>query len=411
FNKRFEFYGRQLVPAPLDDTADPEQTTTVDQMVSDAITVHDQLKAFASAGYGFEQEGTQHYYYDKLAQLGIVSSQFSSREPVTLVDQAHLSKYAPYQWNYSQTLDQIQTADVDLICSALARRPARFAGTPDLSTKERKIGLMLQYKANTDPPRNQILKAGVKRCTGHDLSVVSFTDADVKQIPTMLQSLRQDGVTTVMCMCYWAQLMMVGMPAASNQGYYPEWFLDAFGGNDVDYGCHTECPPDQADQIIGLRSTNRSLPLLETPYFRAIKDVDPNYQPTGCGGCSHNAAPGSYFSHDAQALYQNLLLLSAGIQMAGPRLTPKSFEQGLLTTRFPNPGCDGPPVYQGCVGFSGASHSMLNSFALEYYSNTDIAVQYQTPGTFCYVNHGRRLRIGGMPKTDAVIKQAGAPCR
>jgi hypothetical protein len=410
FNKRFELYGRSLAPVTLDDSADQEQTTTVDQMISDAITVHDELKAFATAGYGFEQEGTTHYYYDKLAQLGVMSSQYTTREPVTLVNQAHLAQYAPYQWNFAQTLDQIQTADVDLICSALARRPARFAGTPDLSTQQRKFGLILQYKSNTDPPKNQILKAGVKRCTGQDLVQVSYTDGDVSQIPNLLSSLRSEGVTTVMCMCYWAQLDLITMPAASNAGYHPEWFLDGFGGNDEDWGCHQNCPPDQAKGVFALRAGNKARTLAETPYMRAVKDVDPTYQANGCGGCSYNAAPGSSFSNDAQALYQSLLTLASGIQMAGPRLTPKTFQQGLFKTRFPNPGCDGPPAYQGCVGFSGASHSMLDSFALEYWSTSAIAPQYQTPGTFCYVGLGRRFRIGNMPKTDAVLFERGAPC-
>lgn len=411
FNKRFEFYGRQLVLAPLNDTATGEQSATVDQMIADAVTVHDELKAFATAGYGFGQQGTTNYYYDKLAQLGVMSSQYTAREPVTLVNQAHYARYAPFQWNYAQTLDQVHTADVDLICSALARRVARFAGTPDLTQKQRKFGLILQYKSNTDPPKNQILKAGVKRCTGQDLVTVSYTDGNVGQIPPLIGTLRREGVTTVMCMCYWAQLDLVTMPAASNQGYYPEWFLDAFGLNDDDWGCHQDCPADQAKGIFGIRSSNKARSLAESPYMRAIKDVNPNYEASGCGGCSINAAPGSYFSVDAQAIYQSLLTLASGIQMAGPRLTPQTFQSGLVKTQFPNPGCDGPPVYQGCVGFSGASHSMMDSYALQWWSTAAVAPQYKTPGTYCYVDRGRRFRIGNMPKTDAVFNRPGAPCQ
>ena len=51
------------------------------------------------------------------------------------------------------------------------------------------------------------------------------------------------------------------------------------------------------------------------------------------------------------ARYSSLLLLASGIQLAGPNLTPATFQAGLMRAdQFPNPGARGAPYFQARVG-------------------------------------------------------------
>src|SRR5207302_4656424 len=98
--------------------------------------------------------------------------------------------------------------------------------------------------------------------------------------------------------------------------------------------------------------------------------------------------------------YHAFLTLASGLQMAGPHLTPQSFQQGLFAAHFENPGCDGPPLYQGCVGFGPDDHTMNDSFVEVWSSNHDHPDEFTLAGfdaTYCYgelnVPHGVRYRI------------------
>ena len=64
--------------------------------------------------------------------------------------------------------------------------------------------------------------------------------------------------------------------------------------------------------------------------------------------------PAAVIQH-ARAFYNELLILAAGIQLAGPNLTPETFAQGLASTTFPNPGAAGAPFFQATVGFDPAA--------------------------------------------------------
>jgi hypothetical protein len=108
-------------------------------------------------------------------------------------------------------------------------------------------------------------------------------------------------------------------------------------------------------------------------------------------------------------LYQNLLVLASGIQMAGPHLTPQTFQDGLFRTRFPNPGADGPPWYQARVGFGPGNHSMVETEAPVWWSSSGQGTGEGNPQTFCYVAQGRRYGIGEWPVGDLPFFKP--PCR
>jgi hypothetical protein len=103
----------------------------------------------------------------------------------------------------------------------------------------------------------------------------------------------------------------------------------------------------------------------------------------------------SYFT------YLNFLQLATGIQLAGPNLTPQTFEQGMFKAKFPNPGCGGEPYYQACVGYGPGDHVQQDDAVLVWWSKDEPSTGDGTPGgSFCYVRRGIRYAPGSFP-TDA----------
>ena len=81
--------------------------------------------------------------------------------------------------------------------------------------------------------------------------------------------------------------------------------------------------------------------------------------------------------------------------MAGPRLTPQTFESALQRTKFPNPEHPNRP---GKVGFQLNAHGMTTDGAEFWWSNS-AAGPYNgaPPGSICYVDGGRRHALGAWP--------------
>jgi hypothetical protein len=104
-------------------------------------------------------------------------------------------------------------------------------------------------------------------------------------------------------------------------------------------------------------------------------------------------------------------VLAAGIQLAGPRLTPESFAEGLRSTTFPNPGAAAAPFYQATVGFEDGDASMTNDFNEFWFDpSTDWQTYSPQPGlnfyrTNCYVGLGRRWSGDSWPRTDAFYQE------
>ena len=83
--------------------------------------------------------------------------------------------------------------------------------------------------------------------------------------------------------------------------------------------------------------------------------------------------------------------------MAGPKLTPTTFRDGLRRTHFPNPITK---THAGFVGFPTNGYSMTDDAAEWWYSTTadgPFSDSSSHPGTVCYVDEGIRRTIGDFP--------------
>ena len=81
--------------------------------------------------------------------------------------------------------------------------------------------------------------------------------------------------------------------------------------------------------------------------------------------------------------------------MAGPNLTPATFEAGLQRTVFPNPD---HPIKAAKVGFQNGSHTMTIDSVQWWWSNSGRSpYPEEGAGTMCYTNDGGRFAKGRWP--------------
>lgn len=209
---------------------------------------------------------------------------------------------------------------------------------------------------------------------------------DRARILNQVIEMQAAGVTSVVCFC---GLVTLGdrMRASSSQGFFPEWILTNYDQLHSNFDLKTFISSEHRDSIVGLMFEPRQIPVPDTPVVWAVKEVDNSYDP-----------PNSQTVRIANERYRSLLLLSSGIQMAGPNLTPATFRAAMTRTRFPNPD---HPIKAGAVGFNDGSHTMAKDAVEVWWSSTARdPVGAGGNGAFCYLEGGRRYMPGTWPAGD-----------
>ena len=215
--------------------------------------------------------------------------------------------------------------------------------------------------------------------------------ADASQVGVL--RLQNEGVTTAIIFSEAAPTDLFIWPAAERQNYRPEWIISSFG-NQTEDSAGLLAPREQLETAFGLTFLNKNVPPADFPMTWAVKEVDPSL-------------PGEWAQ--AKHLYWPLLVLASGIQAAGPNLTPETFGDALMELDFPNPGAGGPPYYQATVGFGRDDHTFFGDGTPIWWNGSETSYQInQDTGTFCYVDHGIRYRLGNWPA--GVPKLFQGPC-
>lgn len=375
FNRRFEFYGRKLHLVSYT-PAGPAASGV--QMTTDAATVSD-MNAFASVLYS-EQDGRQYVYYDALAHHRVISV-IDGLLGLPRVGESHMASLAPYEWDYTPSVDRMFRGYGQFLCNTLAHKPPSYGGPYSWGNPtERTFGIVVDAEYTDTPPFDVSPVADELKACGANPVVVKW---DGSPAATLMATLQNDKVTSVMYTGQGGTMGVQLMPQATAQGYHPEWLTwdlgyQASDAQAVDY------PKDQAAHVLGLQTYSKTLRPEDMPWWWAAKEVNPGWTNTG---------------DQYMRLYEELLLIASGIQTAGPNLNPASFEHALMSTRFPNPGAGGAPYYQGTVGFPGV-HSMVQDLTMDWLGATNVSPWTNEPPAYCYAQGGRRYPLGGWPKQD-----------
>jgi hypothetical protein len=93
-------------------------------------------------------------------------------------------------------------------------------------------------------------------------------------------------------------------------------------------------------------------------------------------------------------MYYGMYMLALGIQLAGPNLTPQTFEAGM----FSYPGRSGP---RGFWSFGEGDYTPTDDFREIWWDPDRISPQNNKPGAWVQINGGARQTAETMPSGPA----------
>ena len=312
----------------------------------------------------------------------------------------YLKKAEPYLWitPYAAVMlhEQHLLFTAEMMCKRLAGHPARWAGDPLLKAKARTFGWLYIDSPEFGPGKALFLQrlaaCGIRPTT---VGLSADLAEQQSQMPTAIAKMKASGVNVIVLD---AGFLGGGVATkqATNQSYRPEWFATGFAYTDATIFIRTAYDPTQAAALYAFR---------EVPLQPAKEKGD--------GWSLYRWEHGE--NPPAKLLGQDSMLpvwqtLAAGIQLAGPNLTPLSFRDGLLRQ---------PPFggsYTGSVSSAGKSFGHRGIWPWEtnaYFDNTAVDDATFTwwsstasgqdesgkpgVGMMMFVDGGRRFRLGALP--------------
>ena len=304
---------------------------------------------------------------------------------------------APYRWLGVFDNDASAVNGAEFVGKELVGRPATWAGDAAMRTKTRVFGAIT-------PDRNLTFDYFTKAFATYKRAKLAATlqytvPLDVSQIPTLNQSeaptivarLKDAGVTTVLLYTSSNMAQQV-MKAATAIGYFPEWVLPGLGVNDVESIARSFDQTQMAHAFgIGV------LPM----YVADIRDPQTQYFDWYWG-----EGHGDY----ATSTLPFLKTLFTGVMLAGPKLTPQTFQQALFATP-PSGGAASGDVLSLMSGYgrqSGLPYDEYSAIGLDYarlWWNPDAVGKSKITfadgkGRFEYLDGGRRYAAGRWPKGE-----------
>jgi hypothetical protein len=399
FNRRYEFYGRKLraivvsrngsATTPGGSSNDPNAQRFV------AEKADEEAKAFAIVGPALAS--TTRPLFTEASRRGLIGVS-GGADDLTSDD---FERAAPLLWAYQPPIDVLERETAAFVCASLAEHLALHAG-PAEAVRTRKFAVAVPKRTSGNPPTAALVD-GLERCGVKprvDQFATSFLSGQPPpEVAALVADWRADGITSVISLASQSEELGI-MSAASRSGYQPEWVHIGLEQQEGVSAYQSLTPQDQSAHVFGVASRNKLVAHSDRPFFWAIRESQPEFTAT---------------INDIQVtepLYRRLLLLAAGIQMAGPNLNPTTFERGLFKARFANPGAGRSPYFQASVRLAGAHRYMVDDLALTWWEpSADAFNEGSAPrGSWCYVDRGARWR-GNWPDRDAAFFDRAQPCR
>jgi hypothetical protein len=244
------------------------------------------------------------------------------------ITNSEAGKQAPYRYlggfdNNATVINGVQFA-----ARQLKGETAKWSG--DFTSKQRVFGVIRpesgidwDFFASTAKKEGLTLAKGGEVVYSVPIDTSQITAKNQEEAPVLVAKLKDAGVTTVMLFSSFGMNQQV-LKAADSLDYHPEWFFTGLGAQDIEITARIlqGLAPDQMKHVFGLGD----LPL----YVSGIDDPQVNWFNWYWG-----KNQGVYSAGTVGTLY----LVNAGVSLAGPKLTPKTFQQGLFSM----------PVYGGAA--------------------------------------------------------------
>jgi hypothetical protein len=303
--------------------------------------------------------------------------------------ESYYQSKAPYAWGQLIDCTTLVSNAVDLLAKRFKPTDnAIRAGSAAMRQKPRKYGLLVP----DDPVYKQCVEEGKPRlkAAGIDIAkeinyALDFSKMQ-QEAPNMAAQLKGAGVTTVILVTDPAlPYFLTG--AATQQDYWPEWFVSGSALTDIDI-LGQFYDQDQWQNAYGQSFLSDIFQGKDSESYRAYKAIRPQDEPA--------------ITRDQY--YYNFLMLFIGLQMAGPNLTPETFAAGLYAY----------PARTGSFGrwsFSPTDHTCSDDAREIYYDRNALSAFNNKPGRWITLNGGRRFRGSSWPAEapPAPIPPAAAP--
>lgn len=376
FNANYQMYGRQIVLNRFDGAGSLLAEVTgggIEQATSDALAAYDS-QAFADVGNGMTS--TQPYA-EALTSAGILSF------GVGYMSQEWFTARGPYAWSVFPDCSLVADTAADVAIQRLMPEPAALAEGA-LNGQPRTLGIVhpnnLEYTQCADHFVARMEEAGMPVALRQNYTL--DLGATATNAASILARLKDANITSVGCAC--DPLMMKALVAAAEQqGYSPEWFIVGVGYIDLDL----------VGQMIAAGAGDQWSHSLGGSHFAVP-------QPFGQseGYYAYKTVRDDEPSVTIDLIYAQLLRLVIGIQMAGPDLTPQTFEAGMYN--YPERTGAG-----GTWDFSPENHSGVVDARLVFWDPNAPSPFNGQPGT--YVDTGQRFRdASDAPTQDELLALA-----
>jgi len=365
-NRVYQFYGRKLDLKMYTGQGEVEREILgggQEGAEGDALKAAEELKAFADAS------AVTPPYADALARRKVISTgaPYMSRE--------WLSQRRPYVWSQLTDCSTVVEAAASYYVAKLGGKPAVYAGG-SLKGQARRAAIIAPdnswYQQCAKAGRRIVEQAGHGSEVAMELPYRLDINSMAPQATTMISKLKSANITTIVCGC--DPLILTFLTGkAREQGYQPEWMETGVAFTDQDLVGQIF---DQQvwNKAFGVSFAGPTQPLQAGMGYRAFKAIRPNEEP----------------SIAADVIYYQLQMLAIGIQMAGPNLTPETFEQGM----FRYPQTSGP---LGTWKFGPGDYTTSQDAREVYWDANAMSPQNDKRGAWVDPNRGARFPIGRFP--------------
>jgi hypothetical protein len=359
FSTHFQLYGRKIKLVEFRGEGNGASELLgggKEKALSDAVKATKELGAFADIS------AITIPYADALAQQKVVNigSPYPSRE--------WFANRRPYSWSlFPDGTNVVESGAAAFTARFPAGSNAAYAG-PSLKGKKRVYGVVA--------PENQEYQESVRafiskaNAAGLPIAINMKYKLDISSMPNqasnIIAQLKDKGVTSVICACDPVMLALGMTPKANEQGYEPEWITSGLAFVDQDIVSQL-IDQDQWSHAFGIAYNAESEPQGRSYPYAAYKQMRPNDEP----------------AFGVEEIYYQMYLLAIGLQMAGPNLTPQTFEAGM----FAYPGGSGP---RGLWGFGPGDYTPTDDFREIWWDPNRISGQNNDKGAWVQLNGGAR---------------------
>ena len=318
-NHHFQMYGRQIKIVFFTSSYNSNDSSAAQnaECQADATTVAKQLHAFISWDGELQECGTV-AYQNTLANLGVMC--FCT----TTVPSSYYLNWAPYVWGNGLP-DETQGYDMraEMVCDEIAPYPPQFAGEADLNAPvkpKRSFGLIwpgASALVNTDVYRSgaQYFAQKLQGCGVSLVENVSFPIVDTNgpaDAQTLMTKFKQEHISDVILVTDPLDPIYL-TSGATKQQYFPEW-IDT--GSALTDQTHFGRLYDQTQwrHAFGLSLLADRVPTALSEEYRIYAWAH--------GGAKPPAI------NSATVIYPFTWMFPVGVQLAGPKLTPNTFQCG-----------------------------------------------------------------------------------